>query len=62
MEKNLTIEQLKEIGGRIIDMFYRDCDGGCQYGCDWPTMRVLYPRRCRVFDRLRAAYKAKVAA
>ncbi len=58
IENKLTREQLRSIGERIILRFWDACAGGTQYGLDWPTMRVLFPRECRVFDRLRQAFKA----
>ncbi len=58
MEKNLTAGQCEIIGRRIIDTFHRLCAGGTQYGCDWPTMRVLFPAKCRVFERLRTRWQS----
>lgn len=52
IEDNLTAEQCVEIGDRIINGFYRLCEGGTEYGCDWPTMWILWPARCRVYKRL----------
>jgi hypothetical protein len=57
IENRLTSAQCNIIAGRIVDSFYRDAAGGTQYGVDWPTARVLWPRRCRVFDRLRQRYR-----
>jgi hypothetical protein len=40
----------------IIEWFYTDPagDGGRDFGCDWPTMRILYPDHCARFDALKA--------
>lgn len=59
IEMRLTPEQLQELGNRIIFRFYDNCQGGDRYGVDWPTARVLWPRECRVFDRLKAEYRKK---
>lgn len=53
IEDKLTLEQCCVIGERIINRFHDDCRGGTKFGIDWPTMRVLFPTRCRVFHRLR---------
>lgn len=63
VEDKLTADQCNEIGKRIIKWFYTEPggEGGRQFGCDWPTMRMIHPRKCRVFDRLKARYRSIVA-
>lgn len=64
IENRLTPAQCTEIGSRIVDWFYTEPggDGGRKFGCDWPTMRILHPVKCRVFDRLRTQFKKGNAA
>lgn len=59
MLSRLSKDQLLELGNRIVERFYRDCEGGTQFGCDWPTMRVLFPRRVAMFRRLQAEYRSR---
>lgn len=56
IEDKLTPEQCREIGARILDRFHEMARGGDQYGIDWPTSWVLWPRQCCVFRRLRKRY------
>jgi len=57
-ENRLSAEQCNEIGHRIIERFYRLGEGGTQFGCDWPTMWMLHPRMCQVFQRLKRRWKS----
>jgi hypothetical protein len=58
IERRLTKTQLNTIGQRIVDRFFARFEGtGQHFGLDWATMRVLFPRECRVFDRLKQAYR-----
>lgn len=52
----LTLNEICEEGAAIIDWFYTDPagDGGRDFGCDWPTMRVMYPDHCTRWDELKA--------
>lgn len=58
IEERLTAEQCNEIAARIVNWFHTTptLNGGRSFGCDWPTMRALFPYKCRVFDRLKAQY------
>ena len=58
VENKLTSDQCNLIAGKIIDRFYRMADGGTEFGCDWPTMRVMHPTLCRVYNRLKIRYFA----
>jgi hypothetical protein len=62
IEQRLTAEQCVEIASRIVNWFYTTpvLNGGRTFGCDWPTMRVLYPNKVAVYRRLRTRYLALV--
>lgn len=57
VERRLTAAQCNELGGRIVSRLYDLCSGGTQYGIDMPTMRILWPVRMRVLDRLKARWR-----
>lgn len=59
IEHRLTKEQCLDLGWRIIDFFYERSVSD-PFGWDWPTMWVLYPRKVRVFRRLKARYRELV--
>jgi hypothetical protein len=51
--KEMSLEEIVNEGEAIIQSFYKDCEGGTQFGCDWPTMRTTFPERCARFDALK---------
>jgi hypothetical protein len=59
IEETLSTEQLMILGGRIIKRFYADCSGGTKFGCDWPTMNLLFPNRTQVFRRLKYEFNKR---
>ena len=61
IEKKQNRNQCSTIATRIIDRFHHACAGGTQFGCDWPTMRAIFPRSCRVFYRLARRFKEATA-
>lgn len=42
--------------------FFDDHSKGDPYGWDWPTMRVLWPNKCRVFKRVQKVYRRLIFA
>jgi hypothetical protein len=56
IERWLTKDQLEIIAIKIFAAFNKYSRGD-PFGWDWPTMRVIFPAKCRVYDRLKTQWR-----
>jgi hypothetical protein len=61
-----NVKHLAERMTNIIRDFYYDEFSyrreGTEFGCDWPTMRIVCPNHAKNFDRLRQQAKEQINA
>ncbi|MBK4735981.1 hypothetical protein [Noviherbaspirillum pedocola] len=64
MQDNTTHKMPKSKRGAVrqynalVTRFYRELDGGCTFGIDWPTARSFFPKECAHIDAMRSAFAA----